>query len=279
MSANRRADTPVLALPFNPDLLARWRGRLPAFVEAGVVVLLALQAARLLWLVFNPTGPVGMPEAALTTTATAPMLGRSDVFFRQMTLDAGNRGTTGALGYTLFGVRGGGSHTGSAILGNADGQQAAYRLGDAIAPGLVLDAVGADHVILRSGGARQRIDLPGRPTASPTPAAAAPGVLPTGAPARNAAAPDAIDPQHLLAQAGLRPRSEGGYTVIPRGDGAVLRQAGLQSGDVLLSVNGQTLTPERLGELNEELKGQPEIAITFERDGQTRTVTLPASPP
>lgn len=273
----------MLALPFDPDDVARWHGRLPTALEACAVVLLALQAARLLWLVFTPTGPVGSDQTTSAATLINPSLDRSDVFFRRTTAVAGDRSATEALGYTLFGVRGGGSDTGSAILADAKGQQAAYRVGDTIAPGLVLDSVGTDHAVLRGGGGRHRIGLPDPASASPAVASSMTGALPTGAPAVNAtlpaASPSAIDPQQLLAQAGLRPRSEGGYTVIPRGDGAVLRQAGLQSGDVLLSVNGQTLTPERLGELNEELKGQSQLAITFERNGETRTVTLPASPP
>lgn len=267
----------MLALPFDQDTLAQWRGKLPAMLEVAAVLLLALQSARLLWLVLTPTGPVGVLESDWTTATRVPSLAGNDVFFRQMTTDTSTRGAAQAQGYTLFGVRGAGTDSGSAILADIDGQQSTYRVGDTIAPGLVLVAVGVDHAVLGSGSNRERIDFPDRPASTSTPSTATQGSLPTGAPSRSAAGPAAIDPQQLLAQAGLRPRSEGGYTVIPRGDGALLRQAGLQSGDVLLSVNGQSLTPERLGELSEELKGQSQVEITFERDGQSRAITLPGT--
>ena len=67
--------------------------------------------------------------------------------------------------------------------------------------------------------------------------------------------------------------------MVPRGDGAVLRQAGLQAGDVLLSVNGQELTPERYAELGDSLAGAATITLTYRRDGQVRTATLQATTP
>ncbi len=66
-----------------------------------------------------------------------------------------------------------------------------------------------------------------------------------------------------------------GYTLIPRGDGAVLRQAGLQAGDVVLSINGQALTPESYQDLAELMAGQPNLEITVQRNGATRALTVP----
>ena len=99
----------------------------------------------------------------------------------------------------------------------------------------------------------------------------------------SATADPGIDPAALLAEAGLSPvESDGGaagYTIIPRGDGAALRQAGLQAGDVLLSVNGQALTPERYAELPAELAGASTITLTYRRDGQVRSARFQARTP
>lgn len=231
---------------------------------------LAVPVASLLWMVLTPTGPIGALDAATASPTPPPSMSRTDVFFRQSTVASGPAGEGETLGYTLFGVRPGGDDNGAAILAHDSDPQTAYRVGDLVAPGLVLDAVGADHVLLRSQHKRHRIDMP--------------KFLPTSAPASGGLPsvgiePAAIDPQQLLAQAGLQVRAAGGYTVIPRGDGAVLRQAGLEPGDVLLSVNGQSLTAERLGELNNELKGRSQVTLTFERAGTTRSVTLRTSTP
>lgn len=276
----------MLALPLDSNALARWQGRLPAALETALVLLLALQAARLIWLAVIPVGPIGQAQAAPDGSIETPAFPQADMFFRSDTAGAQPvAGNVEALGYRLFGVRTE-SGGGAAILAPADGAQAAYRVGDEVVSGVFLDAVGADHAVLRSGGQRHRVDLPtgGAGAAAATPSAPV-AALPVGvSPQPDAAEPAAqVDPQQLLAQTGLRPLEEdgrvAGYTVIPRGDGALLRQAGLQPGDVLLSVNGQSLTPERLGELDQQLQGESQAVIAFRRDGQTRTITLQAPQP
>uniref|UniRef100_UPI002FE29FC5 PDZ domain-containing protein n=1 Tax=Phenylobacterium sp. TaxID=1871053 RepID=UPI002FE29FC5 len=88
----------------------------------------------------------------------------------------------------------------------------------------------------------------------------------------------AIDPRRLLAQTTLLPRVRdgraAGYTVYPKGGADVLRQAGLQQGDVLLAVDGVTLTPERVSQLQEELAGASGAEIRFERAGQVMTTRI-----
>ena len=74
-----------------------------------------------------------------------------------------------------------------------------------------------------------------------------------------------------------------GFTVIARGDGRTLRSAGLQSGDVLLAVNGQALTPERLTELGDMLEAGSRpgasTTLTLERGDTRHTITLPSESP
>ncbi|WP_441005041.1 hypothetical protein [Novilysobacter viscosus] len=41
-----------------------------------------------------------------------------------------------------------------------------------------------------------------------------------------------------------------------------------------MAVNGNTLTPERLGELESDLAGRDAVELTVLRDGSTRTLTL-----
>lgn len=264
---------------FPTDWRDRWQGRLPAWVEVALVVALAIQAARLAWLALVPPAPFGAaaPVASAAAPATAVAV---DPFYRRDTASA----SADVSGLRLFGLRAAGTGGGAAILADSDGVQAAYAVGDTVRPGAVLVAVASDHAVIESGGARRRLAFAAdaaatAAAASILPAAAA---LPSAAPARTQP-PSGIDPERLLSEAGLRPRMEGdrvtGYSVTPRGDGALLRQAGLQAGDVLLSVNGQPLTPERYAELADELARQPQITLTYQRGGETRSTTVQATTP
>ncbi|MGY1457122.1 type II secretion system protein N [Luteimonas sp. A534] len=245
-------------------------------VEVCIVVLLAVQIARLAWLLLPPA-----PLGTLPATAAALAPPRPDRLLVDAFYPSSGPAPAGAdvSGLRLFAVRPA-QAGGSAILASREGQQRAHAVGSEVAPGLRLAEVHADHVVLDANGRRSELRFasmegraPSRPAASPRTATAT----------ATEAGESAIDPAQLLAQAGLSPVETGGrvtgYTVIPRGDGAVLRRAGLQAGDVLLSVNGQELTPERYAALADDLAGAPAITLTYLRDGQTRSATLQAKTP
>ena len=181
-------------------------------------------------------------------------------------------------GITLFGVRLS-PPPASAILQVEGGPQVSLGLGEALENGWRLAEVAGDHVVLEDGaGQRRRIDLapvPLEPAAMPAPATSpAQSPTPTATPS--------ISPAALVEQAGLVPATRDGrvtgYTLVPRGDAAVLRQAGLQPGDVLTAVNGNALDAERLGELQEELARSGEATLTVERDGQSQTLKIRTKP-
>lgn len=239
-----------------------------------LLVLLAVQGVRLVWLLVTPLGPLGTAQGA-TTAAPLPALQR-DVFFRA-SADSGD------FGVVLHGVRMGGADS-AAYLSTGDGRQGAYRIGDAVAPGLTLQAIAADHVMVRAGSALRRLPLIEHAAASaaipaPAPASGAPvaaAAVASNVGARTAAAgTTAVDPQQLLRTTGLRANADGGgFTVMPRGDDALLRQAGLAPGDVLTQLNGRTLDAEHLRELQDELRDGQTATLTYRRDGQTHTMTL-----
>ncbi|MBW8367080.1 MAG: type II secretion system protein C [Arenimonas sp.] len=246
-----------------------------------LLVLLAILLARLAWQLLTPVGPFGAP-------AVAPASGPTDAALAARAFSQGGVGSPDAAspadtgGLALFGVRlGADPKRSTAILGNAGGTQASYAVGDTVAPGVTLASVASGYVMLSRGGSQLRLSLPNAPAAQ---AAAAPLPLPANLPAPTATgAPAAVDAAQLLAQTGLRPRLRGGqadgYTVIPRGDGAMFRRAGLEPGDVLLTVNGQALTPERIAEIDQMLRSTPSVVVTLERGGERKTLTLQMEPP
>lgn len=240
-----------------------------------LVGLLALQGLRLLWLLITPVGPLGHAQPAAGTASDWSAL-RRDVFYRSVA-------DSTSEGLVLHGVRAGAAQA-AAYLSPGDGRQGAYRVGDTVMPGVVLQAVAADHVLLRTGSGVRRLALldaaPQTLATTPPPADTAAagsvsGVMSNVGNATAAAGATAVDPQHLLSSAGLRASADGsGFTIMPRGDGALLRQAGLAAGDVLTQINGRTLDAEHLRELQDELRDGQAATLTYRRDGQTHTMTL-----
>jgi general secretion pathway protein C len=145
-----------------------WRDRLPRLTPAAVaemilLVLLALQCARLFWTLVTPLGPIGdwsaapprqpAPQAA---AAAAPL--DFDPFFRRAAETATVVVTS--LPLTLHGTREDrATGRGSAIIGTPDGQQNSYVVGEQIMDGVTLAAVAFDSVTIERGGAREQIFL------------------------------------------------------------------------------------------------------------------------
>lgn len=276
----RQARTAIAARP----------GRVRAGVEIALVALLAVQAGRLAWIFVAPQPETAVAARAEAAPVDASVFQRFDAFFRtgdKSSLAEAAGADSDSL--RLFGVRAGGPDGGSAIIGLPDGRQVSVGVGETIADGLTLASVGEDFVTVSRGGSVSRLvftETPAGAATPPPPPSTAQVMTPTsGAPAPvSAAAPTAptgpvVDPQRLMAQASLRPRMDGlrikGFTLAARGDGAALRAAGLQSGDVILAVNGAELNSlERLSELGGELSGSSAAEIRFERNGRVQTTTI-----
>ena len=272
------------ARAFAQDVAAR-PGRLRPFAEGVLVAVLLVQTGRLVWLFAAPTSPVATVDAPATPRPVdTSIFQRFDAFFRTGGQSSMAEDTaTGSSQMRLFGVRADGAGGGSAIIGLADGRQVSVGAGEAVEPGLILQSVGEDHVILSRGGSLSRLIFADTPVgaAAPPPPPATPQVVAPPAPAAAPASAQAVvvDPARLMAQASLRPRMRGlgvnGFTVSATGDGAAVRAAGLQSGDVILAVNGTELNSlDRIAALRRDLANSPSAEIRYERGGQVRTTTI-----
>ena len=272
------------------------RTRLRRGIEIGLALLLLIQVARLVWVFLSPSA--GSTEVAVTAPGvTAPdysIFQRFDAFFRTGAPGAlGEATAQGSSQMRLFGVRADGSGGGSAIIGLADGRQVSVGVGEEIEPGLILRSVAGDHVVMARGESLSRLmftELPMGAATPPPPPAEQQVVTPQGsapAEAGTAMAPasatvpsgPSVDPERLMAQAGLRPRMQGlginGFTVSGAGDGTALAAAGLRSGDVILAVNGQALdSPARIADLRGQLSNSTSAEIRFERHGVEQTTTI-----
>ena len=246
--------------------------------ECVLVAALAIQIARLVWAAVLPLGPIGhvAPTDTSSLAAASPgIFAGFDPFHRGGAAVVVAASSDAANGLRLFGVRvtGGG---GSAIIAGPDGRQAAFAIGDTVAPGTILQAVAADHVILESGGRRSNLFFP-RPDPGATGA--------VSAPLQPSPAGLSLPPAGLSIQTSLEPRLQNGrvngFSVLPGGPAAqVIRDAGIQPGDVLLSVNGTALsTPEKASDLASQLATAGSTVVQYERGGQVNTATLKVARP
>lgn len=267
--------------PLDPRARAQlWPGVIRTGIEVALVLVLVVQAARLVWIVAEPSGPFGTPTAKAVAASDRELaiLKTFNPFAPRHVASVVTLEDTSGL--TLHGVRVARGGAGSAIIGAA-GKQSVYWVGEELAPGVVLKEVAAEHVVVAHGDRTSRLSLVVRAPQNSASASVPSYML---APRATVAAPArptviaSVDTKKLLEEAGLRPRTQGGqitgYTLLPRGAGDMLSRAGLAAGDVLVALNGNRLTPERYSEIEQELTGASQVQLTVERGGETKTITL-----
>ena len=201
-----------------------------AGLEPIVLGTLALASARLIWTIVTPVGVFGdwRPVGGTRPGPDIASLGAFDPFFRTNGDDATTAIST--LGLTLVGTRVDMvSGRGSAIIAVEDGKQSSFAVGEEIVPGVRLKSVAFDEVVLDRGGSAESLFLDQSSGSSP--------VTP-----ESAGAVANIGKARLAADILITPRLRGtaitGYVLTPKGSGAAFEAAGLQTGDVLVSVDG-----------------------------------------
>lgn len=229
-------------------------GPLLTLLEFALLAGLGVALARLAWAIVTPVDPVGnwQPQRSLAAPDTS-IIGSFDPFFRQAS-DAASE--VSSLGLTLLGTRVDTvSGRGSAIIAGSDTIQSSYAVGDEISPGVRLVAVAFDAVTIDSGGRRESLFLDQSSGAAPvTPASAG-----------------AASQARLAADILVTPRLQGtaitGYVLTPKGSGTAFLAAGLQPGDVLVSVDGAPVASiADPGALTRRLDAGG-VGITVERAG------------
>ncbi len=259
-------------------------------VELLLIALLAMQCARLVWVVLTPVGPVGIwrPEQGSSAGSPQMILRGFDPFFRISGGDAPAPTVVTTLQLTLFGTRldeaqGGGS----AIIAGPDGLQQSIGVGQEIMPGVRLKSVAFDHVTIDRGGASEDLFLV-QPDQAPAAAAApnGPPLIGGSAAAPVPAAPGApgLTFAQIKSDIGFIPRIDGGrvtgLTVRSQGAGAGFRAAGLRDGDVVTQIGGRPVSGqadiERIGA--QYAKGGT-LPITVERGGDTIPLAITIAGP
>lgn len=155
-----------------------------SLLELGLLALIAVQCARLIWTAATPAGPLGewSASAAGRPESASSVLGSFDPFFRLSGADGPV--TVTSLNLKLFGIRQDqASGRGSAIIAGSDGQQRSIAVGEEIEPGVILKSVDFDSVTISRGGADEQLFMDQSETAATvTPPAASAPAAPTASP-------------------------------------------------------------------------------------------------
>jgi general secretion pathway protein C len=250
-------------------------------LELLLLAVLAVQCARLFWVLATPVGPLGawQPARAEFSGSPAAILQGFDPFFRLSGGDGKPVAVT-SLQLTLFGTRmNDATGGGSAIIAGPDGVQQSFGVGDEISSGVKLKAVSFDHVTIDRGGAVEDlfIDQSGAVApVAPLPVAAGPALLP---PAQPPAAGRGVTPAQLRTDIGFIPRVDkgrvSGLTVRPLGSGAAFREAGLREGDVITAIGGRPVTGQGdFNQLGAAVGKGGSVPVTVERGANILSLTI-----
>lgn len=252
-------------------------------LEIVLISLLAVQCARLVWAVATPVGPVGdWRSNAGVPTLMAPDMALFETFDPFFRLEGNGRMVVTDLDLKLYGVRQDqASGRGSAIIALPSGEQDSYSVGDEVMPGVTLESVGFDFVTISRNGASEQIFLDQSggtssvpATASAPAATAQPIATPSPARAGRPSGAETITPRQLASGTQISPRREGnrvtGIVLQPSGESdAMLRAAGFEPGDVIISING-----ERIQDMGQAVSfannlGTGDGFVQVERNGET----------
>jgi general secretion pathway protein C len=250
----------------------------------GAAALCLALAANLFWILVAPVGPIGnwvaKPPVMLSASEREGLFASFDPFAR--TASQGNPPTNiTSLSLSLFGTRfneftGGGS----AILAGADGVQQSYDVGDEVMPGVVLAKVAFDHVVLSQNGAEESLFMDqstpaetvgggqaAQPTVPPTTGAAPPANGSASGPVGGEVKLNAVT---LRDSIGVAPRTIGGkvtgLVLSARDDGAMMKNAGLAPGDIIVSINGRPVGSP--AEISAQLRSGAKLTLEVERGSQ-----------
>ena len=240
-----------------------------------IVILLAIQVTRLFWAVVTPIGPLAgwrAPSVNLVPPSARQTLFSSfDPFYPNDSVAATTQNVT-SLNLVLFGVRANeSSGGGSAIIAGEDGIQNSFAVGEEVAPGVTLDAVAFDHVILSRGGVKESLYLD---QSVPAETFSPSGASPQAAPAASEA--EGLNAQTLQKAIGFAPRNEGGrvtgLVLKAQDDGTMLKLAGFQAGDVVVAVNGRPVSSAT--DVIAQFRPGARISVEVERGGSKVPIAL-----
>lgn len=250
--------------------------RLPGHVEKLIVVALGAVLCLNFWLGLSPisapsaTPPPRSAEVVELRPATGPgnpFAGEATVAATPIANDVVGETT---LGLTLHGawVTEDG---GAAIIQISENVQKRFSPGEEVVPGVILDRVLLDQVILQRNGVRESLRLINRD------APMDPGAVAAGARASQGAASGLLTiGEYIVARP--QPDSVGNTSLMlaPNGDASIFAAFGLEPGDKLIAVDNQPVGTDiaMAVELVASLRSATSATLSIERDGVVMPISV-----
>lgn len=288
----------------------RWSLRTAQMASVLLAVILVWLLARTFWLLVpgdDGTNDVPLRAAAVATSAPTLSISKWHLFGNATNSAAARRDAPATtLNLSLRGTLADADpHSGLAVIANEQGVERAWRVGEEIAPGVTLDEVHADRVVLLHDGTQEVLNLPRdepsqavapippgmRGGASPrntTPVAAAGAIASFEPPSL---AHGAVDWQQAMEKIGSSPAEvarnvridpvisngqiSGVRVSAANGDAALLGKFGLRPSDIVTAVNGVPVDSVQRGQqILESLRNANAVRVTVTRDGSPTEVTV-----
>lgn len=272
-------------------------------VEFILIVVLALLAARLIWIIASPSDSVAtyterpLPSPMRSAGSTLAISTDRTVLINQNPFDQGEEEIIvqdvpeTSLNLQLDGLRmsteGGGA--GNAVIRTPDGTGSNYRVGDQILPGVTLERILSDRVIINRDGADETLMLGGRGAGLSVISDDSRVVSDAGSVGASANAggeattPSELSgrlagPEELFGAINAGPvmtnGSVSGYRLNPTGSADIMRRAGLEPGDVLLQINGTSVSNLDMSDVIDRISSMQTVMLELNRNGSPRTVRL-----
>lgn len=183
------------------------------------------------------------------------------------------------------------SAEGSAIIVTPDGRTNSFSPGAEIITGVRLERISSDRVLISRNGVSETLMLNGRTdglsvigdgsqvapiagSSSSVETAPSSEDVDSGADSEGRISDSAAFMQAISVSPVERDGRVSGYQLSARGSEAVLTDAGLQTGDVLLGVNGTSIEGTSISELIRQMGDAQSAILLIERNGETQTLRL-----
>jgi len=284
-------------------LISTINAKLPRWVTLLLVVCIAWQLARILWMLIPAGGadsPIVVPAEQVQASgpagsqANVDVIAQSHLFGQAETVDEGTAPPPvsgpapdelpdARVTFSLKGTVAASDPDFSVAIISDNNDEKVYRIGSAIQSGTTLHEVHTDLVVLNQGGALSKLMLP-KEFPQGTPSVRRPTVA-AATPSESEQSIQNVVAQNVSKLADvIRPTpyfvggQQQGYRVYPGRDRKQFAALGLRPGDLIKDIDGASLTdPKQAMQIFQNLGNAEEVSVTVERNGQPQTLVLKTS--
>lgn len=273
---------------------------LPRWVALALVVAIAWQLARIIWLlmpgsstgdlVITPPAQISRAAGAAATSVNTQAIADAHMFGEASAVDEvvapppedhENLAET-RLSLTLKGTLASPESANSiAIIADARNEEKVYTIGDTVAQGATLHSVYADRVVLNRGGALEALKLPREFPEGTTPVRRNATSTTRAAASNNQSIQNVVTQNVTKLADVIRPTpyyvsgQMQGYRVYPGRDRKQFAALGLRPGDLIKDIDGAALTnPQQATQIFQSLGEAEQVSVTVERNGQPEVLVL-----